>query len=244
VLMVFGKNLQQAISDVSRIAWHAPKAHKALTGWRATVYQLRRFGIYKAFFYLLTHWIVPAAIMWWLFWWLAFGTANTLGLFCKPTGHAVDVASGAGSAADKVFSTSELCHPIGLKVAQDEKYEIALTIDEAWKDREFDASPKGFAWGSAWQVPGIPFKRLIWSNWFRPIVRVGSTGLEEHIPAFLPDSSDPKRWTGQFVARNDGEVFIYVNDTSIFAPWLLHFFYDNNQGSAKISMRRLDQNTP
>jgi hypothetical protein len=94
------------------------------------------------------------------------------------------------------------------------------------------------------QVPGIPFRRLIWSNWFKPIVRVGSTGFEEHVPTFVQDGNSPKKWAAQFVARSDGEVFIYVNDTSIFAPWLFHVFYDNNHGSAAISMRRLDLKVP
>jgi hypothetical protein len=244
VLMVFGTNLQQTIRDVSRVAWHAPNTHQMLTGWRAAVYRLRRFGIYKAFFYVLTHWILPTAIVGWLFWWLAFGTANTLGLFCKPTGHAVDVkdVATAGKRSvgyDEKFYTKDLCHPTGLKVAQDETYEITLTVDEPWKDAGIPADPGGFGWGNGWQIPGIPFKRLIWSNWFKPIIRVGGTGFEEHVPAFT-DAGHPGQWTAQFTARSDGEVFVYVNDTSIFFPWLLTAFYDNNHGSAVISMRRLN----
>ena len=41
------------------------------------------------------------------------------------------------------------------------------------------------------------------------------------------------------LARSDGEVFIYVNDTLIFLPWLWHVFYDNNQGSAEISLKKM-----
>jgi hypothetical protein len=244
VLTVFGANLQENIRDVSRVAWHAPNTHQMLTGWRVAVYKLRRFGIYKAFFYLLTHWILPTAIMWWLFWWLAFGTANTLGLFCKPTGHAVDVVEavtdGQRSAGyEENFYTKELCHPTGLKVAQDETYEITLTVKDEWMDGDdIHTDPRGFGYGSALQLPGIPFRRLIWSNWFKPIIRVGGTGFEEHVPAFT-DAGHPGQWTATFVARSDGEVFIYVNDTSIFAPWLFHVFYDNNHGSAAISMRRI-----
>lgn len=245
VLMAFGTNLKETISDVSRVAWHAPATHQPITGWRASVYRLRRLGVYRAFFYLLTNWILPTAIMWWLFWWLAFGTANTLGLFCKPTGRAVNVTKiVTASAGDKAFRTSELCHPTGLKVAHDETYEITLTIDEAWADDRIPADPSGFAWGSVAQVPGIPFRRLIWSNWFKPIVRVGSTGLEEHVPTFVQDGSNPKQWSTQFIARSDGEVFIYVNDTSIFAPGLLTLFYDNNHGSAAITMRRISSDAP
>jgi hypothetical protein len=80
---------------------------------------------------------------------------------------------------------------------------------------------------------------LIWSNWFRPIVRVGSTGLEEHVPNFVQDTDDKTRWSAKFRARSDGEVFIYVNDTSIFLPWFWHHFYDNNLGSAGVELKRM-----
>jgi len=244
VLMLFGKNLQETIHDVSRVAWHAPGHHVPLSGWRAAVYRLRRLGIYPAFFYTLTHWILPTAIMWWLFWWLAFGTANTLGLFCTPTGHAIDVTEAvvAGQKSvgtSDVFYTKELCHPTGLKVSRGEKYRISLTIMDPWIDRDIPTDPRGFRLGAWRQLGGIPFKRLIWSNWFRPIIRVGSTGLEEHLPTLTQDFTDKNLWSGEFTARNDGEVFLYVNDTSIFFPWLFHVFYDNNLGSASISMKKL-----
>ena len=64
-------------------AWHSPAGYPRLAGWHAAVYRLRRFGLYKATFYVLRNWVFPTAIMFWLFWWLAFGTANTLGLICN-----------------------------------------------------------------------------------------------------------------------------------------------------------------
>ena len=245
VLMLFGTNLQQTVHDASRAAWHQVK-YARLEGWRAAVYRLRRYRIYPIVFLVITHWIVPTVIMWWLFWWLAFGTANTLGLFCKPTGHALDVTEQGAEAqksvgyADKFF-TREMCHPTGLKVTHGEKYQITLRIpaDDPWIDKTIPASPNGFVLGSWRQIGGIPFKRLIWSNWFRPIVRVGSTGLEEHLPNFVQDANDKSRWSAEFIARSDGEVFVYVNDTSIFFPWLLTAFYDNNKGSAWVELKRL-----
>lgn len=246
VLMLVGANLRQTIYDVSRVAWHEPTAYVKLTGWRAAVYQLRRYKAYQVFFYVLTHWVVPTIIMWWLFWWLAFGTANTLGLFCKPTGHAIDVTE-QGTVGQKsvgytdVFRTNELCHPTGLKVTHDEKYLVTLTIPQSdpWIDKDISADPRGFLLGSWRQIGGIPFKRLIWSNWFRPIVRVGSTGLEEHLPDFVQDTGDKTRWSAEFRARSEGEVFVYVNDTSIFFPWLFATFYDNNKGSATVTLKKM-----
>jgi hypothetical protein len=128
VLMLFGKNLQETIHDVSRVAWHAPSTHIHLTGWRAAVYRLRRLGIYPA---------------------------------CGET------------------------------------YRISLTIKDPWVDKDIPTDPKGFRLGAWRQLGGVPFKRLIWSNWFRPIIRVGSTGLEEHLPTLMQDSADKNLWSGE-----------------------------------------------
>ena len=99
------------------------------------------------------------------------------------------------------------------------------------------------------QLPGVPFKRLIWSNWFAPIVRVGGPGLEEQLPDFKFEKQIPYEkngvsdngsvWTATFVAHGDGEVFVYVNDTSIFLPWLFSRFYQNNHGTAVVSLKKM-----
>ncbi len=52
---------------------------------------------------------------------------------------------------------------------------------------------------------GWPYKRLIWSNWFATILRVGGPGLEEHLLKF--EEKDGV-WTTTFVPRSNGEVFL------------------------------------
>ena len=244
VLMIVGGNLQQTVRDVARVAWNSPAGYKRLTGWHAVVYRLRRLGIYQATFYLLKHWVFPTAIMFWLFWWLAFGTANTLGLVCKATSQGIEVTE-TGSSAQKsagyseVFNTKDLCYPTGLKVTHDETYQISIAVNAPWTDNGIPASPEGFEKSTWMQLAGIPFKRLIWSNWFAPIVRVGGSGLEEHLPDFKRETPTSNLWTAKFVARHDGEVFVYVNDTSIFLPWLFTAFYNNNEGTAVVSLKKM-----
>jgi uncharacterized protein (DUF2235 family) len=242
-LMYLGANLQRTVRDVARIAWHSPANYQRLAGWHAAVYRLRRLGVYQATFYTLKHWIFPTAIMFWLFLWLAFGTANTLGLICKGTGG-IEVTE-AGIEAQKSagygepFKTADLCYPTGLKVTHGETYEISLTVKEPWLDQDIPAGPQGFEKSTWAQVAGIPYKRLIWSNWFAPIVRVGSPGLEEHLPDFKQSPGQSGLWTASFIPRSDGEVFVYVNDTSIFLPWLLTHFYNNNLGKAVVSLKKM-----
>jgi uncharacterized protein (DUF2235 family) len=244
VLMVVGGNLQRTIRDVARVAWHSPVGYINITGWRAAVYRLRRLGVYQATFYVLKHWIFPTAIMFWLFWWLAFGTANTLGLICKATGSGIEVteteiAAQKSALYGDVFRTRDLCYPTGLKVTHGESYQISLAVKDPWSDHGIPAGPEGFARSTWMQLAGVPFKRLIWSNWFAPIVRVGGSGLEEHLPPFTRDPAKSNVWTAKFIARSDGEVFVYVNDTSIFLPWLFTAFYDNNEGTAVVSLKKM-----
>jgi uncharacterized protein (DUF2235 family) len=245
-LMTWGAGLQQKIHDVARVAWHSPATHTPLAGWRAWIYQLRRLRIYPAFFYVLSRWILPTAIMFWLFWWLAFGTANTLGLICKATGNNIsvtdtDIPAQKYPGHGEFFDTRELCYPTGLKVVQGERYQISLAVKQPWFDHHhaIPATPAGFGTSNLAEFLGTPFKRLIWSNWFAPIVRIGGPGLDEYLPAFSPDASDANLWKGEFVARSDGEVFVYVNDTSIFLPWLFTHFYENNEGTAVISLKKM-----
>ena len=234
ILMWIGTNLQETIHDVSRLAWHTPTPHTPPTGWRAGVYQLRRYRIYRVFFYVGTHWIVPTAIMWWLFWWLAFGTANTLGLVCRGTGG-VEVEM-AGNA---MMKTAKACSATNLKVTQGKTYRITLTIGEAWADDDIPTDPNGFNNHHAGrlQLLGVPFKRLIWSNWFATILRVGGPGFEEHLLKLTPQPGGA--WTTTFEPRSSGEVFLYVNDTTISLPWAYNLFYLNNWGTAQVKIEKL-----
>ena len=234
ILMWIGTNLQKTIHDVSRVAWHAPTTHTRLTGWRAAVYQLRRYRTYRVFFYVLTHWIVPTVIMWWLFWWLAFGTANTLGLVCRGTGGVEVEAVG-----NAMMETAKACNATNLKVTQGKIYRITLTIGQPWADDHIPTDPNGFNNHHAgWlQLLGVPFKRLVWSNWFATILRVGGPGFEEHLLKLTPQPGGG--WTTTLEPRSSGEVFLYVNDTTISLPWVYNLFYLNNWGTAQVKIEKL-----
>jgi uncharacterized protein (DUF2235 family) len=251
LLMLVGGNLQQTVRDVARRAWHSPGGYPTLTGWHAAVYRLRRLGVYKAAFYVLTHWVFPTAIMFWLFSWLAFGAANTLGLICKGTGGVeVESAATATQAAAQpasntkpvVMSTANACNATGMKVTQGETYRINLIIGDTWKDDKVETNPNGFDYHRAtWlQLPGVPYRRLIWSNWFATILRVGGPGLEEHLLNFREEKAG--EWAATFEPRSSGEVFLYVNDAVVGLPWLYSLFYwSNNLGTAEVRLEKLEK---
>jgi uncharacterized protein (DUF2235 family) len=240
-LLYAGGYLQEKIRDVMRFGWHPPTVQivPARNWWRRFAYWLRRRGTYRAGFYILKNWIFPTGIIFWLFWWFLFGTANTLGLICKGKGgvEVTEIETNAKSSGGAVFQTLDVCYATGLKVTHEENYDIKLVVTEPWLDDTIPTDPTGFRKSSWAQLFGVPFKRLIWSKWFVPIVRVGSYGLEEHLPDFQPDGNGG--WIAHnFTPRSDGEVFVYVNDTSIFLPWLFTHFYNNNHGSAVVSLKK------
>jgi hypothetical protein len=254
LLMGYGTSLQQGIHDVSRLAWHDPARHTRVTGWRATVYKLRRLRIYRVFFYILSHWLFPTAIMFWLFSWLAFGTANTLGLVCR--GHdeieLVDVAApgapAGGAAGSKpkpvVMATSSVCNPTGVKVTEGWIYRITLTVKDGWSDASIGTDPNGFdVRRASWlqRLLGWPYRRLVWSNWFATILRVGSPGLEKHLLTFQQNGNE---WTTTFEPRSSGEAFLYVNDTVISLPGIYGWFYRNNHGTAEVKLEKVKSATP
>ncbi|WP_249225314.1 DUF2235 domain-containing protein [Tardiphaga alba] len=239
LLLLYGSYLQLKIRDVMRIGWHSPTDYPALTGWHKSVYKLRRQGWYRAFFYVLKNWIFPTGIAFWLFWWLAFGTANTLGLICKGNATLELSTTTPQIVSPHVMDTASICNATGIKVKEGETYDITLRITEPWLDDTIDGKPNGFGWAkSSWvQVPAIPYRRLIWSNWFATILRVGEGGLEEHLLDLTTSGNDI--WTATFKPRRDGEVFVYVNDAVISLPWVYDFFYrHNNHGKAEVTLRK------
>jgi hypothetical protein len=140
------------------------------------------------------------------------------------------------------MNTSKVCNATGAKVTQGETYRITLAIGEPWMDDKIATNPNGFDYHSAaWsQLPGVPYRRLIWSNWFATILRVGGPGLEEHLLDLKEEKAGA--WTATFEPRSSGEVFLYVNDAVIGLPWIYGLFYWwNNHGTAEVKLEKLQK---
>jgi hypothetical protein len=139
------------------------------------------------------------------------------------------------------METSKACNATGKKVTQGETYVIKLKVTDTWKDSEIATDPNGFGFHetSVFQLWGAPYRRLIWSNWFATILRVGGPGLEEHLLELeLKDGV----WTTTFEPRSSGEVFLYVNDTVIGLPWIYDLFYwSNNHGKAEVQLEKVEK---
>jgi uncharacterized protein (DUF2235 family) len=248
ILMWIGGWMQTRIRDLMRVIWRAPaETAERDDSW---IHRLRSAGLYRAFFYVLKHWILPtlfAAVIFVILVYTAFCLVNRVsfmwfdatGDVCTPTASAVPVTS---KSEFRGFETKALCAPTGLAVKKGSAYEVVLTIDEPWEDgyrfketeprkaKGIETGPEGFGYDkmTAKMYLGLPLRRQIASNWFATILRVGNKGFGEVTPTLVREGSDPAGkplYKATFKAPRDGEVFIYVNDSVIGWPGYFDMFY-------------------
>jgi hypothetical protein len=93
---------------------------------------------------------------------------------------------------------------------------------------------------------GLPIRRLLATNWFATILRIGNTGLGEVVLPFDRQDSPPCQcpatttYTATFKAQKTGEVFVYVNDAVIGLPGYFDVFYrSNNKGKSDLTLQLL-----
>ncbi len=257
ILLLVGGNVQRKIRDIMRTIWRDPDEPCAEP--TDVIYRLRSSGPYRAFFHVLKYWVLPFAfaVLLWLGIFVVlyfvpalvsramFGTANALGYVCDPKGG-VEVA---GTGTSPPFLTRDICTSTGLIVKKGTTYRVAIKVGSAWIDgyREgkpggIPTDPRGFGWSKtkALQYLGVPYRRLMWSNWFSTILRVGSKGFEEHLlPLKEENTADGLIYTATFRPQKDGEVFVFVNDSVVGLPRIYNYFYrSNNAGTATVTLQK------
>lgn len=264
VLMGIGGWMQTHIRDLMRRIWKAP----APTAERdeSWVHRLRSAGPYRAFFYVLKYWILPAVFATLIFLMLlyagfclisrvSFTAFDATGQVCTSNAPAVPVTS---KSEPKSFETKALCTPTGLAVKKGSIYEAVLTITEPWEDgykfmesdprkaRGIESGPEGFGYDkmTAKMYLGLPLRRQIASNWFATILRVDNKGFGEVNPAFVRDEqpglSGPPRYKATFRAPRDGEIFVYVNDSVIGWPGYFDLFYREDASTRMTNKGKAD----
>ena len=89
---------------------------------------------------------------------------------------------------------------------------------------------------------GLPIRRLVGSNWFATILRIGNRGFGEMVLPFERNGSPAATsYTATFRARKSGELFVYVNDSVIGILGHVGKFYGNNKGKADVMLQAIDE---
>ena len=235
VLLWLGGWLQENIRNVMRAIW-IKRPPPAGIGDRIAV-SIRTRAYYRMFFYALKYWWLPSIFAVLILWalvalasQLVFRTADAFGAFCVAT-PAGQTSVGSGSVT---FQTLDFCKPTRIRVVKDEDYRVAIKVDSEWIDKSIHTTPEGFGFRkmSVLMYPALVFRRVVFARWFKPVLRIGNMGGEEHV---LDVKANPPGQATTYEAilkpRRDGEVFVFVND----ALWT----YGNNLGSASITIEPL-----
>jgi uncharacterized protein (DUF2235 family) len=266
VLMYAGGWMQGHIRDVMRRIWRTPGIPADPP--EGFVYRLRSAGPYRAFFYLLKHWILPSIFAFLIFVFLtalvvalvnrvSFAVFDATGQVCIASPIPPQPVTGSANAK---FETGTLCSATGLAVEKNRSYQITLVVTDPWEDghnfnepdpakaKGIETGPKGFGFermtSAMWL--GLPIRRLVGSNWFATILRIGNRGFGEVVLTYERKESprcqcpSTTSYTAKFKARKSGEVFVYVNDAVIGVPGYFDTFYSNNKGKADLTLQLLE----
>jgi uncharacterized protein (DUF2235 family) len=266
VLLFAGGWLQGHIRDLMRGIWHYPQAPAIAPS--GIVYRLRTAGPYRAFFYLLKYLILPAVFALIIFVFLmiaavtlvnriSFAAFDLTGHICAPS---YPPAQPVTDSAIAHFETRTLCAATGLSVQKGKSYRIILAVTNPWEDgynfhepypekaKGIETDPRGFdlekMTSAMWL--GLPIRRLVGSNWFATILRIGNRGFGEVVLSYDRKRSPNWPWspattyTATFKAQKTGEVFVYVNDSVVGIPGYFDYFYTlNNKGKADLTLQLL-----
>ena len=235
--------LQRAIGDHMRVLWDGIATQPFTpvtpsTPPRDWVYRLRSHPWYRRSFEVVTQRVFPFVF--------GFGTLAAVVLIIAGTANRATfaAASAIGWTCPEIKNASpwngdpvvvdlpsrEVCQATGLRLDEGKRYEATIALPPDWADQTIPvATPAGF--GSMERplvfLPFLPFRRVLTAQWFVPMVRIGAHGAEYHT---LDQGSV------QFAPRRSGQLFLFVNDAIGVGPWL-KTFYDNNRGTAKVTIR-------
>ena len=252
LLLLWGRSLRARIGDCMHTVWRyviAPVSEFDVQPPepRGLLYRARQHRYYHGSFAVFRRIVLPNAFgLLALVYLLAganrmvFEALNVSGVPCQPSALATPVAAGVQQA----FSTQAFCAPTGIALQSGVPYEMSVTFAGAQDGGIPVTRPGGLGVSSAGLTLGqralfagaFPFKRLWRANWFVVVARVGSSGLEQ-VPLNAPVT--------RFIARNDGELFLFVNDAIAplgYVPGVggrfgWSAYYANNGGTATIAIR-------
>lgn len=249
-LLARSRNLQTQTRDDMRALWERSlNLHGRTAAPRPTrtwIRGLRGSAAYQRFFQFLKWWFLP----------VIFGMAlllTSIGLGVALVGMA-GLRAGIWIAEYKNvwcppsggsdFVTKSECLPLPETVTAGKIYRVSVTVKERWVDRTIDTNPGGFGPSTMSFVGNLlsPLRRSMSGQWFQPMLKIApKDGIFSMVALEMrrADVAEP-RYTAQFTAPKSGHVYFFVNDV-LLPRWVPHAadFYDNNLGSATISIEKV-----
>jgi len=173
---------------------------------------------------------------------ILFDAWSAAGQICQDGIAKKDLPREKLGTATASFTTNSICWPSGLVLANGRRYRITLTVQEAWIDNDIPADIRGFSSNNLALWLGLPLRRWWTESWFKPIAQIGKLGNDQYVLSptdVVAVPSPANKIVTDITARGDGELFIFVNDAVLMVPGWLQYFYDNNHGTATVSVESL-----
>ena len=153
-----------------------------------------------------------------------FAVASATGSTCRPWLTPRQADADGRWVLEKEFVNREMCYSTGVPIEPGRRYRIDIELpEEGWYDlKHHVTSAEGFSSirGGPIFLAALPFRRVFTARWFVPIARVGDRQPEYHTI---------ENGTVEFVPRQQGQLFLFVND-AIGPPGMTKYFYNNNNG--------------
>jgi uncharacterized protein (DUF2235 family) len=144
-----------------------------------------------------------------------------------------------------LFKTSDLCTATGVDLdTGGARYYIRIDETTPWGNAKFPVPIGGFSnkeknaaswYKRIYLTLFLPLRRELFEDWFRIVLRYGRTGGEEITQE--PDPTDPLIQDNIKPTRN-GQLYIFVNDAVIGIPGLYGALYNDNEGTAELTIKR------
>ena len=258
-LLVVGGWLRARINNRMYRTWTSPPSAGApLPG--GLLYPIRSSKAYRWFWRQMQARLLPivvAAIVVWLLIALLsntlFSVMNAAGHVCVPT---TDRPLAEHTLNKARFETQQVCWPSGVRLTEGVKYRLTLELSdqEPWRDGVYEKQVRpaidtdlfGFGLGktTSRMYLGLPFRRHLSENWFKPIARIGHEGTDEYPldPGEILVEDAGRRLVSDITARRSGELFLFVNDAVFPLPgkWAQPT-YTNNRGVATVSVAPVER---
>jgi uncharacterized protein (DUF2235 family) len=251
LLTWWGSRLAGRIENNMGIYWFLSlnslqSATKAPNDW---IYRFRTHRWYRAFHAGFKKYFAPA-IFAAMFAYLGlafashalFNIQDYAGWVCRDTGKADGLRLGEKKTL-AAFEPSNLCQDMKVSVEKNAKYLLTIKGTNTFRDDKIDGSkgiyfldPPGI-FSKLLIATAIPLRRELQRPWFRIVARFGSQGGEETFLDPDPDSEDGSI-KEVIQATRDGELYLFVNDAALGIPGLYGVFYDNNHGTAEVTITR------
>jgi len=256
VLISWGRRTERRFRDRVRSIWrdYLHESGKALTKpkkrWR--IRPIRESLPYQAVIFIVKWQLLPAlcglASLVAVLYAAIIASTQVLYAYAEPRDWSCKASSGP---TDLTFRTADSCKDLGIELKQGTPYRLTIkaipehpTDTIPWLDDSLPADPRhGVTDRHAIMILAAPLKRVTSANWLQVITEVRAPNDDPMTRWAFPRNIDMRRHDFTFLGKQtyetilcprwNGRLFILVNDA---APLLSKRFYENNHGSAEVSV--------